>query len=280
MLLVRWKSALLAVALSLFCIVGTATASGVTDELTHAEAYDTHFKVYVVGGRCGDDDSWYSKFSAAAVGSFTAIEKHICSPYEDGPFVEYGDAFHANALQEVELLASAHPSDAIVVTGGIPYGGDAELALVSVLRAGISVFHYAGRELDFDAHGLDVNSVRYLRLSPEVQEKTVAGELSGKELCRLKGVGHHIKLATFYASNRPELDYRVNDVIKGLTKYCDAGESPSLPPSFRMAPTDTTARACRELCPLVDQCDDCGGRERIRSVLGLPSCAGGNHHAQ
>ena len=207
MLLVRSKSALLAVALSLFCIVGPATASGVTDEQKglRIEPLDTSFQIYLVGGRCGFPGSWYSKWSAAGLESFTAV-KHICSPYEDGPGKEYSANFHVNALQEVELLSSANPSNTIVVTG--PQGGNR--AVVSALRAGITVFHYNGRELDFDKHGLDVNSVRYLRFSPVVMQKAIA-ELVGKELCRLKGVGHHLKLATFYWSDRPVFDYRIDE---------------------------------------------------------------------
>ena len=234
MLLVRSKSALLAVALSLFCIVGPATASGVTDEQKglRIEPLDTSFQIYLVGGRCGFPGSWYSKWSAAGLESFTAV-KHICSPYEDGAGKEYSANFHVNALQEVELLSSANPSNTIVVTGpvtGPATRGAADLAVVSALRAGITVFHYAGRELDFDAHGLDVNSVRYLRFSPVVMQKAIA-ELVGKELCRLKGVGHHLKLATFYWSDRPVFDYRIDETLKAYAKYCDAGESP-LPPSL------------------------------------------------
>ena len=228
------NSALLAVALSLFCIVGTATASGETDEQKGLRIgpIDTSFQIYVIGGRCGDPDSWYSQWSAAGVASFPTA-KHICSPYEDGPGKEYGGPFHVNALQEVELLSSANPSNTIVVTGpvtGPATRGAADLAVVSALRAGITVFHYAGRELDFDAHGLDVNSVRYLRFSPVVMQKAIA-ELVGKELCRLKGVGHHLKLATFYWSDRPVFDYRIDETLKAYAKYCDAGESP-LPPSL------------------------------------------------
>ena len=220
------NSALLAVALSLFCIVGTATASGETDEQKGLRIgpIDTSFQIYVIGGRCGDPDSWYSQWSAAGVASFPTA-KHICSPYEDGPGKEYGGPFHVNALQEVELLSSANPSNTIVVTG--PQGGNR--AVVSALRAGITVFHYNGRELDFDKHGLDVNSVRYLRFSPKVTQKTSA-ELAGKELCRLKGVGHHLKLATFYRRNNPNYDYRIDETLKSYAKHCDAGESP-LPPS-------------------------------------------------
>lgn len=181
-------------------------------------------RILLIGGRCGDPDSWYSKFAAAGVASFPGSQ-HLCSPYDAGQFAEYSDAFHEKALRDATAAAADSPRQTLVISGAVPAGGAAEDALVNMLRTGVAAIEAFGSGLNLTRHSLAAADVLYVHASPEGAASPDAGAALGRELCRLKGGATRLRVARFYLTGRSDLDFRVDSTLAGFAEACPVGYS-------------------------------------------------------
>ena len=181
-------------------------------------------RILLIGGRCGDPDSWYSKFAAAGVASFPGSQ-HLCSPYDAGQFAEYSDAFHEKALRDATAAAADSPRQTLVISGAVPAGGAAEDALVNMLRTGVAAIEAFGSGLNLTRHSLAAADVLYVHASPEGAASPDAGAALGRELCRLKGGATRLRVARFYLTSRSDLDFRVDSTLAGFAEACPVGYS-------------------------------------------------------